>query len=141
MSHHTGASNAAEPSPIRELFAHIGFGEPIRDGDELVVELPAAPHVVNTRGGIQGGLIATLIDVVAGMHALEDCPPGIGVVTSDMNIRYLRAVTTGVASARSRIVHSGRRSVIVQVDVYATESDELAVMATANFAKTPRTDR
>ncbi|NED59556.1 PaaI family thioesterase, partial [Streptomyces sp. SID10244] len=58
-----------------------------------------------------------------------------------MNIRYLRAVTTGVASARSRIVHSGRRSVIVQVDVYATESDELAVMATANFAKTPRTDR
>ncbi|WAC57103.1 hypothetical protein [Gordonia sp. SL306] len=52
-----------QPSTIRDLFAHIVFGEPIRDGDELVVELPAAPHVVNTRGGIQGGLIATLIDI------------------------------------------------------------------------------
>lgn len=27
-----------------------------------MVELPVAPHVINTNGGLQGGLLATLVD-------------------------------------------------------------------------------
>ncbi|MFW0785758.1 PaaI family thioesterase [Gordonia sp. CPCC 206044] len=123
---------------IRDLFAQIGIGDAVRVGDEFVVELPAAPHVVNHRGGIQGGLIATLIDVVAGIHALESCPADVGVVTSDMNIRYLAPITAGRARASSRIIHSGRRSVVVQVDVHGTDPERLAVVATANFAKTAK---
>ncbi|MEE3849618.1 PaaI family thioesterase [Gordonia sp. LSe1-13] len=127
-------SSPAPAAGIHELFAQIGFGEARREGDELVVELPAAPHVVNTRGGIQGGLIATLIDVVAGQHVVDGRAPDDGAVTSDMNIRYLRPVTAGSAHARSRIIHDGRRSVVVQVDVYATDSMKLAAVATVNFA-------
>lgn len=126
--------STAPPAGIHELFAQIGFGEARRDGEELVVELPAAPHVVNTHGGIQGGLIATLIDVAAGLHVVEGRAADDGAVTSDMNIRYLRPVTSGAAQARSRIIHDGRRSVIVQVDVFTTEPTKLAAVATVNFA-------
>ncbi|NDZ95879.1 PaaI family thioesterase [Streptomyces sp. SID6673] len=128
-----------DSTSIRHLFDQIGFGAAYRDGDELVVELPVAPHVVNTKGGIQGGLIATLIDVVAGQHVISGRTANSGVVTSDMNIRYLRPITTGIARARARTVHSGRRSVIVQVDVYGTDPAELAVVATVNFANVVNT--
>lgn len=145
------------PATVAELFSQIGFRTVDRDGryddirggehepeerdpgeqdpgDELVVELPAAPHVVNANGGIQGGLIATLIDIVAGRLAMRSRPTHGSVVTSDMNIRYLRAVTSGTARAHARIVHNGRRSIVAQVEVYASDTGDLAALATINFA-------
>jgi hypothetical protein len=49
---------------IHELFAHIGFRDYRNADGDLVVELPVAPHVMNTNGGLQGGLLATLVDIV-----------------------------------------------------------------------------
>lgn len=72
--------------PIGDLLDHIGFRkEPDETGTETW-ELPVAPHVVNTSGGLQGGLIANLVDIAAGTLALESLPAG-GVVTSDPSVR------------------------------------------------------
>ncbi|MGI5217843.1 PaaI family thioesterase [Nocardia sp. CA-290969] len=119
---------------IGDLFDHIGFRkEPDETGVETW-ELPVAPHVVNTSGGLQGGLIATLVDIAAGTLALESLPAG-GVVTSDLNVRYFRAVTTGTARTVSTIVHDGKRSIVVQVEVRNMPEDHLAALATVSFAK------
>ncbi|MFC3960723.1 PaaI family thioesterase [Nocardia jiangsuensis] len=118
---------------IGDLMNRIGFRRTTEDGTEYW-ELPAAAHNVNLSGGIQGGLLATLVDVAAGSAALATRPSGTGVVTSDLNIRYLRAVTEGTARAYTRIVHSGRRSTVVDVEVRVVPGDTLAVIATANFA-------
>lgn len=123
----------AAPSVV-ELFSHIGFRTvgPTADGGQ-VVELDAADHVVNLRGGIQGGLLATLIDVAAGQLAVREAGAGTGVVTSDLTIRYLRPVTEGTARAVARVVHRGRRGTVIQVDVIASTTDRVAVTATASF--------
>lgn len=118
---------------ISELFDRIGFRKTDDDGT-AIWELPVAPHVVNTSGGLQGGLVATLVDVAAGTAALGVRPPGTGAVTSDLNIRYLRAVTDGVARAHARIVHAGRRSTVVEVEVRVSPGEQLAAIATVNFA-------
>ncbi|WP_109530738.1 MULTISPECIES: PaaI family thioesterase [Nocardia] len=119
---------------ISGLFDHIGYRKE-RDADgSLVWELPVAPHVVNTAGGLQGGLIATLADIAAGTLALETRPPNAGVVTSDLSVRYFRPITGGAARAVSRIVHAGKRSVVVQVEVIEIPGNELAALATVNFA-------
>lgn len=55
---------------IYELFQHIGFQDYRNAAGDLVVELPVAPHVVNTNGGLQGGLIATLVDIAAGKRSV-----------------------------------------------------------------------
>ncbi|MFW0783366.1 PaaI family thioesterase [Gordonia sp. CPCC 206044] len=136
-SHETGPATpnpVTGPADIFETFAQIGYGPAHHDGAELVVELPVAPHVVNTRGGIQGGLLAAMVDIVAGQHAVEGRPAETGVVTSDMNIRFLRPISEGAARARSRVLHSGRRSVIVQVNIFGTRPEKLAVTATVDFA-------
>ena len=118
---------------IDDLIDHLGFRR-TTDNGTVFWELPVAPHVVNYSGGLQGGLLATLVDIAAGSAVLEQRPPGTGVVTSDMNIRYLRAVTTGVARAHTRIVHTGRRSTIVEVEIRDSPTEAPAVVATANFA-------
>jgi uncharacterized protein (TIGR00369 family) len=122
---------------IFELFELIGYRVGEGSGDEVVMELPVAPHVVNTNGGLQGGLLATLVDAAAGRLAMRQLAPGESVATSDLNLRYLRPILTGAAQATARIVHSGRRSMVIQVDIRAMPADDLAVIATVSFATIP----
>jgi acyl-coenzyme A thioesterase PaaI-like protein len=89
------------PRSIYELFQSIGFRDYHNDHGDVVVELPVAPHVVNTNGGLQGGLLATLVDIAAGKLAIEAIPPDVSVVTSDLSVRYLRPVRP-VPPAQSR---------------------------------------
>ncbi|TCJ97611.1 PaaI family thioesterase [Nocardia alba] len=124
-------------STIREitgLLDHIGFRKATDLDGSLIWELPVAPHVVNTSGGLQGGLIATLADIAAGTLALESRPPNAGIVTSDLSVRYFRPITEGTARAVSKIVHAGKRSIVVQVEVFDGEDGALAALATVNFA-------
>ncbi len=120
---------------IFELFELIGYRDVAGSDDETVVELPVAPHVVNTNGGLQGGLLATLVDTAAGKLAMRQLPPGHSVVTSDLNLRYLRPVTDGAARAVARLVHSGRRSMVIQVEIFTVPHNDLAVVASVSFAK------
>ncbi|CAM3699064.1 hypothetical protein H7J08_18525 [Mycobacterium frederiksbergense] len=41
----------------------------------------------------------------------------------------------GEARAVARIVHSGKRSMVVQVEISSVPDDDLAVIATVSFAK------
>ena len=120
---------------IFELFRLIGFRDAPSSVDQAVVELPVAPHVVNTNGGLQGGLLATLVDTAAGKLAMRELPPGHSVVTSDLNLRYLRAITDGAARAAARVVHTGKRSMVIQVEIHAVPTNDLAVIATVSFTK------
>lgn len=122
------------PRSLRELFDQLGLREvPSPDG-ELIMEMPVSEQVVNTAGGLQGGLIATMADVTAGQLAARATPFGNGIATTDLFVRYLRPITTGPARAVARILRTGRRSVVVQVDIFRGNDDELGATATVNFA-------
>jgi uncharacterized protein (TIGR00369 family) len=121
-----------------ELFELIGYRMGEGSDDEVVMELPVAPHVVNTNGGLQGGLLATLVDSAAGRLAMRQLTPGESVATSDMNLRYLRPILTGSARATARIMHCGKRSMVIQVDITAMPAGDLAAIATVSFATIPR---
>jgi len=118
---------------LKELFDHLGLTEV--DGAEgtLAMELPVTQAVVNTNGGLQGGLIATIADVAGGLLVSRTLSFGNGITTTDLHIRYLRRIDTGPARAVARIVHQGRRSAVVQVEILRGNGD-LAATATVNFA-------
>jgi acyl-coenzyme A thioesterase PaaI-like protein len=92
---------------IFELFDLIGFRQVNSSDDEVVLELPVAPHVVNTNGGLQGGLLATLVDAAAGGLAMRQLAPGESVATSDLRRHrelrdYRRPPPTGVSQTIER---------------------------------------
>lgn len=122
------------PRSLRELFDQIGLREvPSPDGS-LTMEMPVDERVVNTAGGLQGGLIATMADVTAGQLAARSTPFGNSIATTDLFIRYLRPIKTGPARAVARILRTGRRSVVVQVDIFRGSDGEMGATATVNFA-------
>ena len=116
------------------MFDQIGLREvPSTDGS-VIMEMPVDERVVNTAGGLQGGLIATMADVTAGQLASRSTPFGNGVATTDLFIRYLRPIKIGPARAVARILRTGKRSVVVQVDIFRGNDGEMSATATVNFA-------
>ena len=122
------------PRSLRELFDQIGLHEVPSTDDTVVMEMPVDERVMNTAGGLQGGLIATMADVTAGQLAARATPFGHGIATTDLFIRYLRPIKNGPARAVARILRTGKRSVVIQVDIYRGDDGELGATATVNFA-------
>jgi acyl-coenzyme A thioesterase PaaI-like protein len=57
------------------LFGRLPFYDVVDANDSVVVDLHNRPDLVNIRGALQGGLVATLIDVAAGRLAVKYAPP------------------------------------------------------------------
>ena len=102
--------------------------------ERLVIEMDNRPDLVNVRGAIQGGLVATLIDIAAGRLAGEAAGVGHNVTTADMNVHFLSPIIEGPARAEATIVRAGRRLVVTSVDVFDKGRDRLAARATLTFA-------
>ena len=122
------------PRSLRELFDQIGLHEVPTTDDTVIMEMPVDERVVNTAGGLQGGLIATMADVTAGQLASSATPFGNAIATTDLFIRYLRPIKIGPARAVAKILRLGKKSVVIQVDIYRGNDDEMAATATVNFA-------
>ncbi len=121
---------------------HVIFQLGMRDADtpegaDLAMTLPVTPRVTNTRGGLQGGLIATLIDIVAGRAAALALPDDDSAATADMNVRFLSAVTVGPAHAVARVLRRGKSLIVVEVEVRDEGRDVLAAVATLSFVVLP----
>jgi uncharacterized protein (TIGR00369 family) len=132
-----GTDDGAQLAPptLGELFSQIGMRPGARDG-EFAMTLPVTPQVVNTSGALQGGLIATLVDVAGGHFGVEYLQEGTTMTTADLFIRYLRPIRQGSAFAVPRMLRNGRRAMVMQIDVYGDGDGDEALLATAtvNFA-------
>ena len=93
------------PRSLRELFDQIGLRE-VESQRHLTMEMPVDQRVVNSAGGLQGGLVATMADVTAGQLAARITPFGNGIATTDLFIRYLRPIKIGPARAVARILRT-----------------------------------
>jgi uncharacterized protein (TIGR00369 family) len=122
-----------EPAPSH-LLRLMGFRDVEENDERLVIEMDNRPDFANTRGALQGGLIATLIDIAAGRLAGRHVGPGQDVTTADMTVHYLAPVVDGPARAEATIVRAGRRLIVTAVDVTDAARDRPAARATLSFA-------
>jgi uncharacterized protein (TIGR00369 family) len=116
------------------LLSRLGMRD-IKDTDEqLIIEMDNRPDLTNVRGAIQGGLVATLIDIAAGRLAGNASGHGHSVTTADMNVHFLAPIIEGPARAEATIVRAGRRLIVTSVDVFDVGRGRLAAKATLTFA-------
>lgn len=121
--------------PEKHFLRQLGmYDVDVPPGAQLAMALPVNERVTNPRGGLQGGLLATLVDVTAGRAALALAGAEKTVPTADLHVRFLSPVTVGPAVAVARVVRQGQRSIVVQVEVTDAGRDgELAATATLAF--------
>jgi uncharacterized protein (TIGR00369 family) len=116
------------------LLKRLGMRDVEETAERLVIEMDNRPDLVNVRGAIQGGLVATLIDIAAGRLAGEAAGVGHNVTTADMNVHFLAPIIEGPARAEATVVRAGRRLIVTSVDVFDKGRDRLAARATLTFA-------
>lgn len=111
---------------------HALLGLQLVDGapdDAITVTMPLGASCRGTTGGVHGGAIATLVDVTCG-HAVFTAPAyergQTRVVTVDLHVRYLRRPVGDEVRARARLVHPGRRLLVVECEVADGEGNLVA---------------
>ncbi len=77
-----------------------------------VFALTPAEWMYNPIGMVHGGIAATILDSCMGCAVHTSLPAGVGYTTTDMQLRYIRAMggATGRVLAEGRVVHAGRRT-------------------------------
>jgi uncharacterized protein (TIGR00369 family) len=128
----------SESTPMRvtegHLLGQLGMRDVVDTDERLVIEMANRPDLTNIRGALQGGLVATLIDIAAGRLAERQVGPGQSVTTADMNVHFLAPVIVGPARAEATIVRAGKRLIVTAVDVTDVGRDRLAARSTLSFA-------
>jgi uncharacterized protein (TIGR00369 family) len=82
--------------------------------------LEPAEWMYNPIGSVHGGIAATILDSCMGCAVHTTLEAGVGYATSDIQVRYLRAMSAGGGRvlAEGRVVHAGRRTATAEGRVY-----------------------
>jgi uncharacterized protein (TIGR00369 family) len=119
------------PPPPFGLLLGVEWVE-IEEGRAAIVFEPAN-WMFSPLGTVWGGITATLLDTVMGGAIHTTLPAGTGYATSDLHIRYIRAMTldTGRVIATGTVVHSGRRHASAEGRVEVEATGQLIATGTA----------
>lgn len=125
-------SGAAPPGHVLSTFSWRFV--PAEDAD-LAIDLDVTPEVMNGSGMLHGGVMATLIDMVAGMALFRGADIYERSSTTEMGISYLDPARVGPVRAVAKVLRWGGRSAVVRVDVHDIGADNLYVAtSTLTFA-------
>jgi uncharacterized protein (TIGR00369 family) len=116
------------------LLGQLGMRDVVDNDERLIIEMDNRPDLTNIRGALQGGLVATLIDIAAGRLAERHVGPNQSVTTADLNVHFLAPVIVGPARAEATILRAGKRLIVTAVDVTDVGRDRLAARSTLSFA-------
>ncbi|MEL7936223.1 MULTISPECIES: PaaI family thioesterase [Pseudomonas] len=118
---------------ISAFSENIGL-EPVRLGDgEAEVSLKMAEHLRNRGNVMHGGAIFSLMDVTMGLACSSAHGFDRQSVTLECKINYIRAVAEGEVRCVARVLHAGRRSLVVEADVL--QGDKLVAKGQGTFAQ------
>lgn len=99
------------------LAAHLGLVGVEGGSQSVVVRGTWAPEHCTAAGVLHGGYLMTLADVAAATLAFLNLPEGATTATIEAKTNFLAAVREGSVTARAELVHAGRRTIVLQVDV------------------------
>jgi uncharacterized protein (TIGR00369 family) len=137
------SSRELQLGPVEKAEGHAFRAFSWRDvtveGADWAIEMDVTPKVQNNNGVLQGGLLATLIDIAAGLSLLRGEQAYARNVTSEMQVSFLAGARVGPVRAVAHVLRRGRRTAVVRVDVHDVGADDLYVAAaTLTFSVTPK---
>jgi 1,4-dihydroxy-2-naphthoyl-CoA hydrolase len=99
------------------LATHLGFEGVEGNSEAVMIRGAWAPEHCTAAGVLHGGYLMTLADAAAATLAFLNLPEGVSTATIESKTNFLAAVREGHVTARAELVHAGRRTIVVQVDV------------------------
>ena len=87
------------------------------DAEEVDATLEWRPELCTAGGVLHGGVLMSLADAAGAVCAFLNLPEGGGTTTIESKTNFLGAVREGEVRARSRPLHVGKRTIVVETDV------------------------
>jgi uncharacterized protein (TIGR00369 family) len=118
------------PPPIARL---MNFTIAEADEGRVVFEgYPGEEHY-NPIGVVHGGFALALFDSAMGCAVHTTLPKGVGYTTTDVQVRFIRAITkdTGPVRCEATVVHVGRSTAVAEAKLYDRERRVLGTGTTA----------
>ncbi len=108
------------PPPVARL---LGMEIVEVEHGRAVFALEPEEWMYNPIGSVHGGIAATILDSCLGCAVHTTLEAGVGYTTTDLQVRYLRAMRAGGGRvlAEGRVVHSGRRTATAEGRVFLEE--------------------
>lgn len=131
MEDSTGSGLADGPGHLSAFQKLIGWKVEVWEDGYAVITCRIRPDFMNRGGVLHGGLIATLLDAVAG-HAAFGAPPTDpavprrGGVTLSFTINYLGTAHEGVLTVTGRRTGGGRSIVFARAEVTDADGNLIA---------------
>ena len=96
------------------------------------VALGLEPPLRNRGGKLHGGALFSLVDIAMGLACSSSHGFDRRSVTLECKINYVRAVSEGEVLCIARVLHAGRRTLVLDADVF--QGDKLVAKAQGTFA-------
>ena len=103
----------------------------VQDGIAQVA-LSLEPQLRNRGGKLHGGVLFSLVDISMGLACSSVHGFDQQSVTIECKINYIRAVSEGEVLCIAKVIHPGRRTLVVEADV--VQGDKLVAKAQGTFA-------
>jgi uncharacterized protein (TIGR00369 family) len=87
------------------------------DADEIDATIAWAPELCTGGGVLHGGVLMALADSAGALCAFLNMPPGSRTATIESKTNFMGAVREGEVRARSRPLHVGKSTVVVETDL------------------------
>jgi uncharacterized protein (TIGR00369 family) len=107
------------------------------DADEVEATLEWAPELCTAAGVLHGGALMALADSAGGVCAFLNLPAGAHTATIESKTNFFGAVRKGTVRARSRPLHRGRTTIVVETDLYDSSDRHIARTTQTQAVLTP----
>ena len=96
------------------------------------VALPLEDHLRNRGNVMHGGAIFSLVDIAMGLACSSSHGFDQRSVTIECKINYMRGVSEGEVLCIAKVLHAGRRTLVVEAEVL--QGEKLVAKAQGTFA-------
>jgi len=94
--------------------------------EEVDASLEWAPELCTAGGVLHGGVLMSLADAAGGVCAFLNLPPGATTVTIESKTNFLGVIREGTVLARSRPLHVGKTTIVLETDVFDASGRRVA---------------
>ena len=105
--------------------------------DQVEATLDWAPELCTAAGVLHGGALMALADSAGGVCAFLNLPAGAHTATIESKTNFFGAVREGTVRARSRPLHRGRTTIVVETDLYDSSDRHVARTTQTQAILTP----
>ena len=113
--------------PVTHYLGDLGFTSEVLSDTSARGSTAVNPHVSAAGAGARAGVVATLVDVVAGMLAVRVLRPD-WMATADLTVQLVRPATGPFIEARVDLVRRGRTTLVLEALVVNVDGDGTEVL-------------